>query len=66
MNDVAPGVYQVFAWENDAAGGIQSSEFRKAFEDRSVAVTVGPKEKVSVQLNIITADDMEKGMTKLP
>jgi hypothetical protein len=66
MNDVAPGVYQVLAWENDAAGGIQSSEFRKAFEDRSVAVTVGPKEKVSVQLNIITADDMEKGMTKLP
>jgi hypothetical protein len=66
IKDVAPGDYKVFAWESDPEGSTQSAEFRKPFESRSAAVTVGPKDKASVQLNVITSDDMAKEMSKLP
>jgi len=64
--DVAPGEYRILAWESDPQDSTQSAEFRKPFEGRSVAVTVGPKDKASVQLSVITADDMEKERSKLP
>ena len=64
--DVAPGDYKVFAWERDSDGSSQSAEFRKPFESRSVAVTIGPKDKASIQLNLITAEDVEKERSKLP
>jgi hypothetical protein len=64
--DVAPGEYKVFAWERDLDGSTQSAEFRKPFESKSVAITVGPKETASVQLNVITAEDMERERGKLP
>ena len=66
IKDVAPGEYKVFAWESDPYGSTESSEFRKPFESRSVAVTVGPKEKQSVQLNAITTEEVEKERSKLP
>jgi Carboxypeptidase regulatory-like domain len=66
IKDVAPGEYRVFAWESDRDGSTQSAEFRKPFESKGVAVTVGPKEKPSVQLYVITSDDMAKEMSKLP
>jgi hypothetical protein len=56
----------VFAWESDPEGSAQSAEFRKPFESKGVAVTVGPKEKASVQVNVITADDVERERSKLP
>jgi hypothetical protein len=64
--DVAPGEYKLFAWESDPEGGSQNAEFRKPFESKSAAVTVGPKEKASVQLNVITAEDVEKERGNLP
>jgi hypothetical protein len=66
IKDVAPGEYKVFAWESDPDGSTQSAEFRKPFESKGVAVTVGPKEKASVQLNVITAGDVEKERSNLP
>jgi hypothetical protein len=66
IEDVAPGDYKVFAWENDPDGNTQSAEFRKPFESKSVSVTVGPKVKTPVQLTVITADDVEQEMSKLP
>jgi hypothetical protein len=64
--DVAPGEYKVFAWESDPEGSSQSAEFRKPFESKSAAVTVGPKDKAAVQLTAITADDVEKERSNLP
>ena len=64
--DVAPGEYKIFAWESDPENNTQSAEFRKPFEGRSVAVTVGPNDKASIQLSVITAEDMEKERSKLP
>ena len=66
ITDVAPGEYKVFAWESDPDGSTQSAEFRKPFEGKGVAVMVGPKEKASVQVNVITAGEMEKERSNLP
>jgi hypothetical protein len=66
IKDVAPGEYKVFAWQSNAEDAIQSAEFRKPFESKSAAVTVGPKEKASVQLSLITDSDIEKERSKLP
>jgi len=66
IKDVAPGEYKVFAWESDPEGSAQSAEFRKAFESRSAAVSVGPKDKASVQVIVITSDDVAKEISKLP
>jgi hypothetical protein len=66
IKDVAPGEYKIFAWESDPEGSSQNAEFRKPFEIKSAAVTVGPKEKASVQVNVITADDVEKERINLP
>jgi hypothetical protein len=66
IKDVAPGLYKVFAWESDPDGSTQSAEFRKPFGSRGIAVTVGPKEKASLQLNVITAGDVEKERSNLP
>ena len=66
FKDVAPGEYKVFAWERDTDRSIRSAEFRKPFESKSAAVTVGPKDKVSVQLTAITAGEMAQERSKLP
>ena len=66
FKDVAPGEYKVLAWQLDTDDSTRYSEFRKPFESRSAAITVGPKDKVSVQLSVITADDMAQERSKLP
>jgi hypothetical protein len=66
IKDVAPGDYKVLAWEGDPDDSTQSAEFRKPFEDRSAPVTVGPNEKALVHVNVITAGEIEKEMSKLP
>jgi protocatechuate 3,4-dioxygenase beta subunit len=66
IKDLAPGDYRVYAWETDLDQSPRSAEFRKLFEARSAAVSVGPKAKVSVQLTVITGDDISRGRSKLP
>jgi hypothetical protein len=66
IKDVAPGEYKIFAWESDPDGNAQSVEFRKPFEGKGVAITVGPQEKATAQLTVITAGDVENALSKLP
>lgn len=66
FKDVAPGEYKVFAWQLDTDRSTRSTEFRKPFEGKSAAITVGPKDKVAVQLSVITADEMAQERNKLP
>lgn len=66
VKDVAPGDYKAYAWEIDLDQSTWSAEFRKLFDARSAAVTVGPKGAASVQLNVITADEMAKKRSTLP
>jgi hypothetical protein len=66
IKDVAPGDYRVYAWEIDLDQNPQSAEFRKLFDGKSAALTVGPKGEASVQVNVITADEIAKERSKLP
>jgi hypothetical protein len=66
VKDVAPGDYRVYAWEIDLDQSPRSAEFRKLFDAKSAAVSVGPNAKASVQLNMITADDISRERGTLP
>jgi len=66
VKDVAPGDYRVYAWEVDLDQSPRSAEFRKLFDAKSVAVTVGPNAKASVQLKLITAADIVRERSTLP
>jgi hypothetical protein len=66
VKDVAPGDYRVYAWEIDLDQNPRSAEFRKLFDAKSAAVSVGPNAKASVQLNMITADDISRERGTLP
>jgi len=66
IKDVAPGDYRVYAWEIDLDQSPQSAEFRKLFDGKSAAVSVGPNGKASVQLSLIGADDIARERSKLP
>ena len=66
IKDVAPGEYKTFAWEEFDQNAIQNLEFRKAFDGRAASLTMGPNGKETVQLKLISSDDMEKERGKLP
>jgi hypothetical protein len=55
LNDIAPGEYQVFAWEDIPEGAPQDPEFRKTFEQRAVALKLAPNGRPKVTLVAIPA-----------
>jgi Carboxypeptidase regulatory-like domain len=65
VKDVAPGDYRVYGWEIDLDQSPQSADFRKLFDAKSAEVSVGPNAKASVQLNVITADDIARERSTL-
>jgi hypothetical protein len=52
--DIAPGEYQLFAWEDAEAGAPEDPEFRKRFQTRAVTVKVGVNDRLEVQLRAIS------------
>jgi len=66
VKDVSPGDYRVYAWEIDVDQSPRSAEFRKLFDSKSAAVSVGPNSKASVQVTLISADDIARERRKLP
>ena len=65
VKDVAPGDYRVYGWEIDLDQSPRSADFRKLFDAKSAEVSVGPKAKASVQLQVITADDIARERSTL-
>jgi hypothetical protein len=66
LKDVAPGEYTAFAWQDVDVSMAQSADFRKPFESKGVAVSISPSGQVSIQLKLISADDVEAEKSKLP
>jgi len=66
LKDVAPGEYMAFAWQDVDVNMAQSPEFRKPFESKGVAVSIAPSGQASIQLTMISADDVEAEKSKLP
>jgi hypothetical protein len=66
FQDLAPGEYKVFAWEDTDMNIVQAAEFRKPFESKAASVSIGANSKESVQLNVITTSEIEAEKSKLP
>jgi hypothetical protein len=66
FQDVAPGEYKALAWEDADMNMVQVAEFRKPFEGKAASITISPNSKGSVQLNAITAEEIEAEKSKLP
>jgi len=66
VQDLAPGDYKVFAWQNVDPNLPLAAEFRKPFESKAAPVSIPANGHGSVQLKIISADDVEKETNKLP
>jgi protocatechuate 3,4-dioxygenase beta subunit len=57
LNDIPPGGYKLFAWEDVPAGAYQYPEFLRAFEDRGTSVTVGPNTQSNANIRVLTTRD---------
>ena len=65
FQDVAPGEYKVFAWEEGTPDVIDVPEFRKALESRAASVAVQPGGRETVQVQVIPVADVEAEKNKL-
>jgi hypothetical protein len=68
LQDLAPGDYQVFAWGDPDVdyGLIHNADFLKSLSSQAASVSLGPNGSESVQLKVISADDMEQAENRLP
>jgi hypothetical protein len=53
FQEVPPGDYKLFSWEDIETGAWQDEEFVRPFESRGRAVRVSEHSKEDVQLNVI-------------
>jgi hypothetical protein len=65
IRSLAPGAYQVLAWETADRGLLAYAEFRKLFDTRAASVTVHPKGHETVTVNAVTAAEIEAAKTRL-
>jgi 5-hydroxyisourate hydrolase-like protein (transthyretin family) len=66
FQDLAPGDYQVFAWQDVDLSMMLSSEFRKPFESKGASASVPPSGQATVQLKMISTEDVEAEKSRLP
>jgi hypothetical protein len=59
MQDVPPGEWRLYAWENVERGPPQSAEYRKPFEKHGVTVKLAPSATAKVELDVITVAEMK-------
>ncbi len=62
---LAPGDYQVFAWEDREDGIISDPDFRKSFESKSTAVKLAEKSRENIEPVLITKGAMEVEAAKI-
>jgi hypothetical protein len=66
VQDIAPGNYKVFAWEEFDWMTMQAPEVRKIFESKAASVTIGANGRESIQLKAISAEDVAAEKSRLP
>jgi hypothetical protein len=57
LNNIPPGGYKLFAWDDVPAGAYQYPDFLRDFENRGVSVNVGPDTLTNANLRVITTQD---------
>jgi hypothetical protein len=55
LNNVPPGSYKLFAWEDIPAGAYQYPDFIRRYEDRGQSITVNPNGTISANARLIPA-----------
>ena len=53
FQEIPPGDYKLFAWEDIETGAWENAEFMRPYESRGRAVRVSENGKEEVQLNVI-------------
>jgi len=64
--NLAPGKYQIMAWENGDLSPMQIPELRKQLEGSAASVTLSANGNESVQVTLIPADQVAAALQKLP
>ena len=64
MTGVAPGDYNVFAWETLDENAARAPDFLKLFQSKSATVSVAGSASASVQVKAVPARDMEEATWK--
>ncbi len=59
FNNIKPGTYKLFAWEDIEEGAWEDPDFRKKYEDRAIEIKIGPNETKNVQIRAIMAGEMK-------
>ena len=65
MRSLAPGDYKVAAWEDVEAGMVLDPEFLKLFEPRAQSVSLRESSHESLELKMISKDDLDAEAAKL-
>lgn len=60
IQNLAPGAYALFAWEDIEPGAFQDPAFRKPFESKSVRLKLSENDNGMVELHIITSDEVAR------
>jgi len=63
--DLAPGEYEIFAWEDVDRNLAQAPEFRSLLESRAGTVALEPAGRQSVQVQLIPAELIDEAKSKL-
>jgi len=58
LEDVAPGSYEMFAWEELDPSAVHDSEFLRPFESSATSITLEENGHETVRLKAISADDV--------
>jgi hypothetical protein len=58
--DLPPGQYKIFAWENVPDGAPQDPEFRTAFDQQTVSVTIQPNGRADLKISAISAAQVDR------
>jgi hypothetical protein len=65
ITKLAPGEYQVFAWESTGEGVITDPDFRKAFDGQAAAIKLSEKSHENVDAKLIGMAAMEVDLAKI-
>jgi hypothetical protein len=65
FTSLAPGKYQIYAWEDIEAGMSQDPDFRKNFESKATTVKLEEKGHESVEVKLISKDAIETEAAKI-
>ncbi len=65
LQQLPPGQYRAYAFEEMNSGQLQNPEVLKQLESRGTEVEVKENDKKQIQLPLISADDLQQILAKL-